>query len=109
VWDITEYEKLPEYDRPTFDQPIGVFLCHQQDGRVCAGWCGTHDMGESLAIRLSSADNRLEDLDAILDYETVTPLWGSGEEAAAHGVEDLVDPGPEAQRLMANLRKKSKS
>jgi hypothetical protein len=38
AWVAEEYAKLPAYDRPTGEQPAGLFLCHQQDGRACAGW-----------------------------------------------------------------------
>lgn len=105
VWSEEEYEKLPAYDAPTGDQPLGVFHCHRQDGRVCAGWVGCHDMDQALAIRLAAAEGRLDDetLTAILDYETSTPLWGSGEEAAEHGLKDIARPGPAARLLMEKL------
>ncbi|MCP3426923.1 hypothetical protein NBM05_13125 [Rothia sp. AR01] len=32
VWDASEYEKLPAYDRETIEQPTALFYCHQQDG-----------------------------------------------------------------------------
>lgn len=105
VWKAVEYEKLLAYDRPTGEQPIGIFHCHRQDGRVCAGWAGCHDMDHALAIRLGAADGRLDEetLVAILDYETSIPLWESGEAAAAHGMEEVQDPGPEARRVIDKL------
>jgi hypothetical protein len=108
VWDEGEYDKLPEYDEPTGNQPIGVFMCHQADGRVCAGWAGCHDMEENLAVRLSVATGRMDDktYEALLDYETPTPLWETGGEAASHGVENLFDPDEDAQRVMDKLRSK---
>lgn len=108
VWDEEEYDKLPEYDEPTGDQPIGVFMCHQADGRVCAGWAGCHDMEENLAVRLSVATGRMDDetYEALLNYETPTPLWDSGGEAASHGVENLFDPDESAQRVIDKLRSK---
>ena len=108
VWDESEYDKLPEYDEPTGDQPIAVFLCHQQDGRACAGWVGCHDMENTLAIRIGAAAGLLSDdaVEEILDYETSTPLWDTGGEAASHGVENLYDPDEDAQRVINKLKGK---
>jgi hypothetical protein len=103
VWAEEEYEKLPAYDGETFEQPIGVFHCHRQDGRACAGWVAVHDMYESLALRLASAEGRV-DVDGFLDYETDVPLFGSGAEAAEHGLRDLEEPDADARRVMKKLR-----
>ncbi len=103
VWAAEEYEKLPAYDRETPFQPIGVFLCHQQDGSVCAGWCGTHDMYEMLAMRLVASDLDRETLDAIMEYETAVPLFDTGAEAAEHGLAGVAAPDAEAQKVMAKL------
>jgi Family of unknown function (DUF6283) len=105
VWDASEYDKLPAYDRETPHQPPGVFLCHQQDGRVCAGWAGCHDMDESLALRLGIAMGAL-DLDtvrAIRDYESPVPLFSCGAEAAEHGRRDLHDPDQDARRIINKI------
>lgn len=110
VWSLEEYAKLPSYDGETGDQPFGIFLCHQQDGRACAGWVGCHDMDESLAFRLAAATGRIENPDAFLDYATPTPLFASGAEAAQHGVEAINDPDVDARRVIdrlgAKLRKR---
>ena len=53
VWDEDEYLKLPDYDEATGEQPPGVFLCHQDDERVCSGWAGTHDTEDLLSLRLA--------------------------------------------------------
>lgn len=103
VWETVEYEKLPEYDKPTGDQPIGVFLCHRQDGHVCAGWAGCHDMENALAVRLALARGVLEDVDSLLDYETDTPLWASGADAAAHGLAGIDDPDVDAKKVIDKL------
>lgn len=109
VWEESEYDKLPEYDEPTGFQPIGVFLCHQQDGRACAGWVGCHDMEENLAVRIGATAGLLDEetYEAILDYETPTPLWESGGEAASHGMERLYDPDEAAQRTIDKLKGKA--
>lgn len=106
IWHAEEYAKLPPYDRETGFQPTSVFLCHQQDGRACAGWVGVHDMDESLGLRVAVLRGMVEDADVFLDYTTATPLFASGTEAAAHGMRDLLDPGPQAQTAMTRITKK---
>jgi hypothetical protein len=106
VWDLSEYEKLPLYDLPTYEQPPGVFLCHQQDGRACAGWTACHDMQESMGLRLAAGMGAIDDVDAFFDYTTPTPLWDSGAEAAAYGARDIEDPDADAQRVIDRLTKK---
>jgi hypothetical protein len=105
LWHPAEYLKLPEYEKETGEQPPTVFLCHQQDGRACAGWVATHDMVECLGLRIASAVGTIadEDLDAFLDYETQTPLWPSGEAAARHGLKDVRSPSKEAQKAIHKL------
>lgn len=108
LWDAEEYEKLPRYDQPTFDQPEGVFMCHQQDGRLCAGWVGCHDMEESLAMRLAASREDLtpEEYFEILDYTTATPLHPSGAAAAEHGLEGLLSPSEKTRKHMKKLIEK---
>lgn len=107
VWEAEEYAKLPAYDRDTGEQPHGVFLCHRQDGRICAGWAGCHDMGRALAVRLGSATGRLSDdvIADLLDFETSTPLFHSGTEAADHGLRDVEDPDADARRVIDKLQR----
>lgn len=108
VWHESEYLKLPLYDRPTIEQPVAVFMCHQQDGHLCAGWCGTHDMENNMAIRISMSMGHIspEDFDAILEYESPVPLFESGMDAAAHGLKEIFNPGTRAQTTMKNLKRK---
>lgn len=105
LWHPEEYHKLPEYDLPTIEQPKAVFGCHQQDGHLCAGWVGTHDMDQSLALRLSVAMDHMtpEDFEATLDYETDVPLFASGTEARDHGIGE---PDTEALKTMTKLKRK---
>ena len=105
VWHHDEYAKLPGFDRPTAEQPPAVFLCHQQDGRVCAGWAGCHDMGQSLGVRFAVLSGALSggDVDAVLDFVSPVPLFGSGVEAAAHGLAELDAPGVAAHRVMEKV------
>lgn len=105
VWEREEYAKLPSFDRPTFEQPPSVFLCHQQDGRVCSGWAGCHDMTESLGVRMGVVTGFLtaEEAEAIVDHEAGVPLFDSGAEAAAHGMADMDAPGERARRVIDKL------
>lgn len=108
VWDEAEYEKLPRYDGPTMSQPPGLFLCHQQNGCLCAGWVGCHDMPENLAIRIASLNNLLDldDIETIFDYESPVPLFASGAEAAEHGLAEVEAPGAGAVKTIQRLAKK---
>jgi hypothetical protein len=106
VWAVEEYAKLPRYDQPTADQPMGVFMCHQQDERLCAGWVGCHDMDDSLALRIAARALGPEAVEAVLDYSTDVPLFSSGREAAEHGLADLAAPGPQAARTIDRLARR---
>jgi hypothetical protein len=101
VWAALEYEKLPAYDGDVVDQLMagghGLFYCHQNDGHLCAGWVGCHDMHNNLATRLCKVAPET------FDYESPVPLFASGAEAAAHGLSGVEDPSPEARALIAKL------
>jgi hypothetical protein len=105
VWAPDEYTKLPPYDEETPYQPMGLFHCHQQDGRLCAGWVGCHDMEQNLAVRIGVSTGSLSEevLDAVLDYSTEVPLFASGQEAAEHGLAGVEAPPPEAHQAMAKV------
>jgi hypothetical protein len=104
VWSPEEYAKLPPYDNATWGQPPGAFFCHQQNGRLCAGWVGCHDMQESLGMRLAvSTGLSIEDYEAALSYTSPVPLFDSGAEAAAHGMAEVPAPGPKAQRTIRKI------
>jgi len=105
IWAEGEYAKLPAYDLGTIGQAeagaFAPFCCHSSPDLLCAGWAGTHDMAENLALRLSR-----KDIDpAAYDYVSPVPLFGSGTEAAEHGVRDLERPGARALAQMAKLRR----
>jgi hypothetical protein len=108
VWAPQEYDKLPAYDASTAEQPVGAFLCHQQDGRLCAGWAGCHDMGGNLALRFAVIRGEIseEDFEATLDYESPVPLFESGAAAAEHGMADIEAPDERAVKTMAKLTRK---
>lgn len=108
VWSAKEYAKLPPYDEETPYQPVEVFMCHQQDGRMCAGWTGCHDMFESMGVRIAILAGHLaeSDMDAVLDYTTTVPLFASGQEAHDHGMAELDAPGPKAGKIIDKLVKK---
>ena len=108
VWHPSEYAKLPAYDNDTMGQPPHLFLCHQQDGRVCAGWAGCHDGTHLLALRVAAMSGTLtdDDLEATINYVSPVPLFGSGAEAAAHGLTDVDQPDKRACRTIDNLTRK---
>lgn len=108
IWADEEYEKLLAFDRETGFQPPSAFMCHQQDGRLCAGWVGCHDMDESLGLRvlfglgLLDRDTYL----AALDYTTPVELFASGAEAAEHGRREIEAPSRRARQTVQKLRRR---
>lgn len=108
VWDESEYEKLPRYDGDTFEQPPSVFMCHQQNGRLCSGWVGCHDMYHNFGLRIAVLDERItpDDLTVVVEYTTGVPLFASGAEAAAHGMTAVESPPPEATKVIDKLNRK---
>jgi hypothetical protein len=108
VWDEAEYAKLPEYDGSTGEQPPTIFLCHQQDGCLCAGWTATHDMDENLGLRLALSTGTISEktYDAALDYETRVAVFASGAEAAEHGRKEIEAPSSRAVRAIDKLSRK---
>lgn len=112
VWHPDEYLKLPRYDGTTGEQAeagaIGAFFCHQQDGRLCAGWVGCHDMDESLGMRLAVSHGLISesDYEAAVNYVSPVPLFATGAEACAHGMTDVPSPGVKARSTIDRLERK---
>jgi hypothetical protein len=109
IWQQHEYDKLPNYDGEMGEQvmkgALAIFMCHQKDGHLCAGWVAAHKPENLLAFRMAKI--RRENIDpAVWDYQTDIPVFSSGSEAKAHGTRDLDNPGPKAQRLMGKLMEK---
>jgi sarcosine oxidase delta subunit len=110
VWSAEEYAKLARYDRPTWEQPPAVFRCHVHDrdserGTVCAGWAGCHDCDELMALRVGTLTGEIpvETAEAIRAYRSPVPLFDSGAEAAAHGMREILNPGPEARKAIRKI------
>jgi Family of unknown function (DUF6283) len=104
LWAAHEYEKLPDYDRITPYQPLAMFYCHQQDGRLCAGWLACHGVsgpGGLLSVRVSTFTP--EEIAAINGYETDVEVFGSGTEAALHGLSGVVHPDERAVGMIEKL------
>ncbi|MEZ7124643.1 DUF6283 family protein [Nonomuraea sp. AD125B] len=108
LWAREEYDKLRGYDRPTFAQPVTLWLCHQHDRdsprrRVCAGWAGCHDGTTLLAVRVALATGLLcpANARAVESYTSPVPLFASGSQAADHGLADLDTPSLEAVQAIA--------
>ena len=100
VWAKEEYDKLPEYDKDTGEQPMAAFVCHATPSSLCAGWATCHGEG-LLALRMQQIGGRRFDIPT----ETI-PLFASGKEAAEHGKKDIKNPSPEAIEMMAYLQEK---
>lgn len=114
VWADSEYVKLVDYDKPTGEQPTGLFQCHQTSAddpkaRVCGGWAAVHRQNprghELLALRLAEAFNsmRPDDLYATAMFRTRVPLFASATAAAAHGMRELDHPSLEARVVMDKI------
>jgi hypothetical protein len=84
VWSAEEYAKLPRYDGETGDQIMqggtGLFFCHQNDGKLCAGWVGCHDTRHLAALRFTRVDP------SVFDY--AVRIWPRGRAARPVGCEE---------------------
>jgi hypothetical protein len=111
VWHPSEYAKLPPYDNETAAQPPQVFGCHRQDGRVCGGWAGVHGRQtgarDLISLRFGAMLGAVtaEVIEAVHSYVSKVPLWGSGAEAAAHGMAQVEAKGPDAERAIDKLQR----
>lgn len=107
VWDESEYRKLPLFDKPTAEQPVGVFLCHSQDGSLCAGWAACHNKQEGghelMSLRIGVAMGTTDP--SAWEYTTDVPIFASGQEACDHGLQQVESPPKEANVLIAKLKR----
>lgn len=102
VWAHHEYEKLRDYDKPTFAQPPAVFGCHAAPGSLCHGWAVVHTSRghefDLLALRFQPTEVP----------PAAIPLFASGSEAADHGQRDIKRPKAKARATMTRLLSKHK-
>ncbi len=110
MWSEEEYNTLRGYDRPTFAQPVTLWLCHHHDRnsprrQVCAGWAGCHDGATLLAVRVALATGLLSvaNARAVETYTSPVPLFASGAQAAEHGLADLDTPSLDAVQAIAKF------
>ena len=103
IWHPDEYRKLIEYDRDTGEQPMALFMCHQRDDNLCAGWVACHG-SNLLALRIATAVTKKIDV-AIFNYTTTAPVFVSGTDAAKHGMRDINTPSLEARQLAIKLQR----
>jgi Family of unknown function (DUF6283) len=101
VWHESEYTKLLSYDGELWEQSQAVFMCHQRDGCLCAGWLAAHGPENLLAVRLPGAVDP-----SVWDYESPVPLFKSGREAMRHGIKEIPRPGKRARQFIAGFTKK---
>lgn len=112
VWAAEEYAKLPPYDRPTFQQPAALFMCHQGTGGLCTGWVQSHANREHefdlLSLRMArDLDNAAVSKVALA--EPLLKLFRTGTAAARHGLRKLRKPGREAVEAIGRIvRKRSR-
>ena len=107
IWDAQEYDKLPRYDGEIHEQQaIATFLCHHQDGQVCAGWLGHRDPIDLLAVRLGISWGQLDP--SCAEYSTSVPLFETGAEAAEHGKQDIDTPDAKARQIIDKIRRTTK-
>lgn len=106
VWSAEEYAKLPNYDKPTGEQPPAVFFCHTSSDFVCNGWANVHaknpargfePLGLRFALIFSSCV--LTEIPA-----SDVPLFASGTEAAIHGLLDIKRPTRAARQAVAKVQ-----
>lgn len=104
IWAANEYEKLPLYDGGTIDQLMqggtALFFCHQNDGRLCAGWVGCHDMDHAIALRINPVH------ESTFEYQSPIPLFASGAEACAHGLSGIDDPSDDAIAMIQKVERR---
>ena len=66
--------------RATAFRPPAAFFCHQDDGRLCAGWVGCYDLRGSLGLRIAQSFGIVSkaDAQAAVAHESPVPLFASG-------------------------------
>jgi hypothetical protein len=112
IWHPDEYLLLPLYDKPTAQQPTGVFMCHLNNGKVCAGWAGCHgpqtEGHDLFAVRVGIARGQLtvELARAIVTYVSPVLLHPSGFHTALHGLRGVVDPSPATLAAVRKLERR---
>lgn len=114
LWDQAEYEKLPHYDRPTAEQPPGVFLCHDadRDSVICRGWLEVHGQQERghelLSLRLAGAFQKLDD--SAFRVFPLPPcgieLHESGQAACDAGMVDYEQRSERTRKMARKLKSK---
>lgn len=111
VWERREYEKLPRFDGETWEQDPSIFMCHQQDGRLCAGWVGCHDMLNSFGLRVATAMGHItqEVADACINYTTDVGLYATGAEACEAGLREVEAPSSSAVKTIQKLTKRGRA
>jgi hypothetical protein len=72
---------------------------------VCAGWSGCLDGDELLALRIAVMLEAMtpQTAQTVRDYQSPVALFASGAQAAAHGLRDLDNPGPQARAAITKI------
>lgn len=100
IWSEEEYDKLRPYDNETFAQPFNGFSCHATPQRFCHGWAVVHT---SRGQRFDLIALRFANVPEI--PPAAVPLFGSGNEAADHGMAKIEEPDLDARIAVDKLRR----
>jgi hypothetical protein len=112
VWAEEEYQKLPAYDRPTWEQPAALFMCHQKNNGLCTGWLQSHanrphDV-DLLALRMNYRKLDVKQVSGVALSKPIVALFRSGAAAMRHGLKAISRPGRKAKQAMQRLVAKRK-
>jgi Family of unknown function (DUF6283) len=90
-WPDAVYRRLPIYDGNVSQQATAganaCMFCFSQPARLCGGWVAVFPLDSNLALRLQAAEGNV-DQQSVRAYRTEVPLFGSGAEAAQHGLRE---------------------
>jgi len=107
VWAEEEYRKLAAYDRPTWEQPAALFMCHQNTGGLCTGWLQSHanrphDV-DLLALRLNHPKLDVKQVSGVALAKPTVGLFRSGVAAMRHGLRAIARPGRKAKAAIQRI------
>lgn len=105
IWHESEYEKLPEYDKETGEQPLRLFLCHTDKDCLCRGWIEVNP--DTLALRIGVATGQVSPEDAMPEPCGIA-FHKSGAAACKAGKKGIKKPGKRAMTMIRKILRKRK-
>lgn len=109
LWSADMYDMLPLYDlTPAEGQPLKAFMCHEQNGHLCAGWIGCHGADDLIGMQMLAIQDDIDmtEYRKAQEHQPRVPLFESGKEAAEHGKRDIDNPSERTQRRVEALLNK---